>query len=418
MVTIRAISMLFLATLMVHCLAVYLEPTELFAGSTSEEEDSEMLSDDFSPLSDSQLAEQLEQMLSDNRFRENVSYEPCLNELVRRGTSQSAAILRKQFKLLVTQEIKQYEGLETSQPGSFYNLELLTALRRAQRQPDPLQIVLGNYGRPITAETLSLPSIKVTITNVDVEKQDVGFTYGGDYRSGRQARWRLHVVDEKGNVVPSRPPLDLIMGGQYQEHLLKYDQAWETELDLHSFIVTPPPGRYQLQVLYHNTKTIADEDDVSRMVVSRSAIVPLIIEPTVILVTDEDNRRARSLIDKISPSEKLKIVVGTYGAWSHDFVAPDSAHGKLLSMGLKAAPQLVELLHRGKLSLRQQACILSVLFSLTGENNRAFTASPWVITNMWRGLGRCSGECPADQSQAAPGFSGIGSSQGGGARPA
>ena len=175
---------------------------------------------------------------------------------------------------------------------------------------------------------------------------------------------------------------------QFVETVLKYGESWETVLDLRNFISTPPPGRYQLQVFYHNTKTIADEDDLSHLIVSKSAAIPIVIEPTVIVRSNADVRKARNLIAKLSPAEKLKVVAGSYGPWAHGFVAPDSPQGKLLEMGLKAVPPLIDALCHDDLRLHQQAFILSVLFSITGENDPrncfglgeyGYLEGPWAV---------------------------------------
>ena len=363
------------------------EPPQHCVAPTREEEESDETAD-FTSLSDPQLAEQLADIISKKDFRANPDYETCLIALVRNGTSQSTAILRKHFNALMQRKLARYEGQENPDPGSYCNLELLTALRRIEKRPDPLRIVVETQKGMIAAKTLSLPAIKVRITNVDVEKQDVGFTSGGDYRSGRQARWRLQTADEKGVVVPSRPRRGYMLGGQSIETVLKYGESWETILNSRDFIATPPPGRYQLQVLYHDTRTISDMDNVAGLIVSKSATVQLVIKPTVIVLTSADAHLARSLVARLPPAEQLKIVVGSYGPWAHSFVYPNSPQGKLLNMGLKAVPQLIESLQHDKLSLRTKACVLSILFSITGENDPRectglgeydYLEGPWMV---------------------------------------
>ena len=410
MVRIRILSALIISLFMARDSALCAEPTE-------NEDHAKPAITDFGALSDPEVAAQLDRMLSENDFRENLDYESCLNEFVRRGTNEGAALLRKHFDSLMTQKFKRYEGQEEPDPGSFFNLELLTALRRIQKQPDPLSIFVETGGRPITAKSLSLPTLKVTIKNVDVGKQDVGFTEGGEYRTGRQARWRLQVVGEKGDVVEARRQRGILFsGGVFGEVVLKYGESWETVLDVRKFIESPLPGRYQLQVLYHNTKTIADEDEISNLVVSKSALIPFVVEPSVIVLTDEDSRTARSLIAGIAPTEKLKVAAGTYGPWAHALISPESPQGKLLAMGLKAVPSLIESLQSKKASLETRAWMLSLLFSITGENdpryglalgNYDYMVGPWQV---WGGP-------PGKPASGGWGFSGMNSSSGGAIDP-
>ena len=51
----------------------------------------------------------------------------------------------------------------------------------------------------------------------------------------------------------------------------------------------------------------------------------------------------RQLLEGIDEKGQLKVVAGTYGEWAHKLVAPDSAQGKLLSLGLPALPS--DLMH-------------------------------------------------------------------------
>ena len=83
---------------------------------------------------------------------------------------------------------------------------MFTALRRLQNKPDPLRILVAGKLK----ESYSLdqkPRFTLLITNLDEDKRTVtGFTRGGNDRSGRLARWRLEVRDQKGRMLPNRTP--------------------------------------------------------------------------------------------------------------------------------------------------------------------------------------------------------------------
>src|SRR5690606_17129275 len=55
------------------------------------------------------------------------------------------------------------------------NLEFVTALCRIQKKPDPLQILVEGP-QELTCEFPELPTLAVTIMNVDLEKREIGFT--------------------------------------------------------------------------------------------------------------------------------------------------------------------------------------------------------------------------------------------------
>src|SRR4051812_25060787 len=92
-ITIRAVALLITLTMA--------RDSALCAEPTNEDDPAEATVIDFRQFSDPQLAARLEQMLGEVDFRRNVNYEACLNELVRRGTAQNAAILRKRFDVLM-----------------------------------------------------------------------------------------------------------------------------------------------------------------------------------------------------------------------------------------------------------------------------------------------------------------------------
>lgn len=341
---------------------------------------------------DERLRQCLDELLSRSDFRRQTEYEACLTEIVRRGGNQWASILRERLDALNERRFDLYGDPTDVAPGSYFNLELLTALRRVQKQPDPLRIDIELANQEIRATPLSLPMLYVHIRNVDVEKQDVGFAFGGDYRSGRQARWRLSVVDAEGRTVPRRAQGGILTGGGlYQTGVLSHGESWETAIDARRFIAAPLPGRYTLQVLYHNTRTIADQKDLSGLIVCESAELPLVVDPTVIELAEAERRAAAKWIAEINAREKLKVVAGTYGEWAYDFLPPESPQGKLLDMGLKSAPSLIDALRDDALRPEKRAWILSLLFSITGEHDpRAgsilgtyeYLEGPWEV---WSG---------------------------------
>ena len=362
---------------------------------------------------DERLSERLDQLLSRDDFRRAAEYEACLSEIIRRGGSKWAGLLRKRFEALSFREFNTYGDDEDLEPGSHFNLELLTALRRVERQPDPLRIVVELADDEAESTPLSLPRLQVTIRNVDVEKRDAGFTFGGNYRSGRQARWRVWLRDAEGRAVSRRVQRGIITGGGLsQSGVLRHGESWQTVLDMRRFIMAPAPGRYSLQVLYHDTRTIADSDDRSGLIVCRSDPIPFIVEPVVIHLTDVERRAAMRWIAAIDAEKELKIVDGTYGEWAHEFISPRSPQGKLLGMDLKSIPPLVDALRQKELPVDKRAWIHSLLFSLTGEHDPRYESrlgdyesleGPWEIR----------GGRPGEVSSGGIGFPSIMSSRGG-----
>lgn len=319
-------------------------------------------------LSDDELKEVLNDILKLTDFRSRSGYEPCLSEMIRRGGKQWEPFLKEKFDTLMKSKVKPYESADELVPGSSFNLGLLTALRRVKKQPDPLQIFIDEP-EELTVMASALPSLKVKIKNVDIEKLDIGFTVGGNYRSGRQSRWRIFVQDEKGKVMPVRRRLLGAEGGMFTEDILEHGKSWETSLDVGKYIEMPSPGKYKLTVLYHNTQTIAGESNVEGLIVSRSKPVPFTVKPITIAHSKADREAVSKLISEMDGQKKLKVIAGTYGEWAHELISPDSPEGKLLSMGRKAVPTIIESLHDRTFTKEKRAWLFGILFSLTSEND-------------------------------------------------
>ena len=351
-------------------------------------------------FTDEQLRESLDKAMESAGFRndDDSLYEPYLREIVRRGGKTWEAFLKAKLELL-----NKKQG-EDSEPGSRRNLELLTALRRVQKKPDPVTVVLDMQG-PLEATSLSLPILKVAIKNVDCDKTAVGFRNSGDYRNGRQERWRIVIRDDKGRELPVLEDMPVphqhgnliveIKGGQYQEDVLDYGESWKTELNANSFVRIRQPGKYSLEVLYHDTKTIADESDISGLIFSHSKSFPLVIRPPVIVLTAQERKQAVQWIADLDANRRLKVIVGTYGKWAYNFVPPTAPEGRLLATGIKAVPVLVQSLEDKSLSDKKRAWILALLFSATGENDPCDSSALGDYDYQeagWQVLGNRSGE--------------------------
>jgi hypothetical protein len=180
-------------------------------------------------------------------------------------------------------------------------------------------------------------------------------------------------------------------GGLFNEGELTPGARWKTSLRMESFVAALPPGQYTIRSLYHDSVCIADEADVDGLIVFSSDPITLTVLPLEIPQADVDAAKVRQLLESIDDKRKLKVVAGTYGKWAHEFLSPDSAQGKLLSLGLPAVPPLLETLEDSTLTPTRRAVVLSLLFSLTGQvdprgaagvlGNFDSAEGPWAISN-------------------------------------
>ncbi|MFQ5734751.1 MAG: hypothetical protein ACE5KM_22685, partial [Planctomycetaceae bacterium] len=246
------------------------------------------------------------------------------------------------------------------------------ALRRVQGKPDPLFVHVFRPAK-LKATTRKLPMVDVALRLPG--KTQVWIKQGGDGRSGRQARWRFEVRDAKGKLLPARKNFSFIGGGQYMEGFLKFGRQYRTTLNMSRFVRIPKAGEYTVRIHYHNAATIADLDDHTSLkdfivFSSKSFRLKVTQHPKrLIQLKPGERKRATALIGKLNADAKLKIIFGRYDKSAHKFLSPKSPPGQLLTMGWQAAPVLLETLADNKTSLRKRAWILSLLSTISGEED-------------------------------------------------
>lgn len=223
---------------------------------------------ELAALNDQELLKRFDQIKTPTPYGTSDDYACCLTEMARR---KMHAELRMHYDQLMTNKGQGFDG-----PA---NALLLTALRRAQGKPDPLQIEIElatalEYGQPDSMDAnREIPGIKATLKNIDEEP--IFITQGGDYRSGRQTRWRVHLTNEKGvRVDDSNFPQWGIGGGISGFGPLQSGEASQNggQLDARNYVKLPPSGKYQLQVIY-SEQEIAAEPDLTGLIVWQSKLI-------------------------------------------------------------------------------------------------------------------------------------------------
>lgn len=286
----------------------------------------------------------------------------CLVKMVRRGSPLIIAFLSQRHREFRSATNDRRKG------ESRTDVELLTALCRAQGKPDPLPIVARAAGSELESVFPNLPTIDAALVNRDIQESPITFKEGGDYRSGRQERWRFEVRDSRGKVRPVRPRLSGTGGGIYRVGTLQYGESWKTVLSMRKFMELPP-GDYTVVVEYHDEKTISDLPDTAGLIVCRSEPFKLHIQPRVIDLVNADHASAREAVALLGDTRRVGILEGPYGKDAHSFIPPDSAAGKLLALGWRAVPALLDALDEKELSSERRAWIFAMLFSITGCND-------------------------------------------------
>ncbi len=322
------------------------------------------------------------------------TWEFCLSEIARRGGQKWEAVLsarlramRQRRKELARQEEQTRARVEQAgQPDEkvldavaplereredLRDLELLTVLRRVQKRHDPVMILLsGKSGRCCDLD--EPPVFDARLTNVDVQGEPIHIQAGGDYRSGRQARWRIEVRDAKGRLLPEEPCRSGIGGGILDYQTLKFGESWETRLRMPSFVEINTPGEYTVRILYHDQYPIADFDRPAGLVCCRSVPIELRVFPVTVKLTDPQRRQFRKWIGAL-PKTGQVTVFGAGRRHKEKRVQPsDRPEKDLFAAGWKVVLDLAEAATDPKLAPVQRAWVLGLLYSITGFHNPRF----------------------------------------------
>ncbi|MDB5391857.1 MAG: hypothetical protein JWM11_7503 [Planctomycetaceae bacterium] len=258
------------------------------------------------------------------------------------------------------------------------NLELLTTLRRIQRQPDPL-LVSVKVPEGLTGTTRELPSLAITLESTDVEKTPVWMgLLPHFYGSAPISHWRVEVKTPAGDLLPTRhnsAAMFNFLESSRSDGWLKFGEALNTTLKLNDLIEISKPGEYTVTILYHPKNYISkvqNTDDLEELICFRSQSFKLTVRQSdkrIIVLTNSDRAQVTSSISELPKSGIVKFVIGVYDNDDYGFISRDSPAGKILIMNWKAVPALLDALSDKTLSVHQRAWILTLLYTITSERD-------------------------------------------------
>ncbi len=319
-----------------------------------------------------------------NERERQASRDALLLELIRRGDRFSEQVIvkclndRERRRLAEIEKIKNSskdddeERFDINQLDKLArNLEFVTAICRIRKQPDPLAVYVHGSA-DIKASLRKPPVLKVSLKNVDIDNRPLWITYGGDNRSGRHDRWRIHVWNNDGILLPEVDRFSMIGGGIFVEGPLPYNKNWEAQLNFASYVKIRNPGKYKVQVLYHDNARIADESvqGLDQLIVFKSEPFEMTVhtDPRIeIRLTRAEMDEALLLVKSLNAEDPLRIIYGAYDQSARRFIRADTPQGKLLALNLKAAPALLQALSDEKLTFRKRAWLITILSTIIAE---------------------------------------------------
>ena len=322
------------------------------------------VANDGNPHADAEIADLVQRLDRDAGRRhfwshhdETNAFEDTLRRIINIGGSEAERLVRlkveretseleaatKRLEAIRREEVALHSE-EVKVDRLSNNLELLTALRRLQKQSDPLSISVA-LPRDLKADTRNLPTFSVSLKSDDFERTPVWVQLIPHFHGTlREAQWRFEVRDRTGNHLPIRPNKDMFRsdGGFKSDGWLHFGQSLTTTLPMGDFIDIRKPGEYAVTIMYHPKLPIADETDprgLDHLITFRSVAFRLTVEQgpkRVIKSSGADKERALSLVEKLPDEGVVKIVGGTYDADDYEFVPPETPAGELLIMGWRA----------------------------------------------------------------------------------
>lgn len=325
----------------------------------------------FSRLNDEELCNRFARIVAERRYGSRsdsaagpASIEGHLREMLRRG----GPVAEKALQARVDRQTKAMQSGKPDRDGQPYNLEVLTALRRLQGQPDPVRIEV-NGERDLESIFPNLPKFGVALVNRDGRKLPVSYCNGGDYRSGRLERWRFAITSVKGKATPAvfGEPIRF-GGGLFAYSVLEPGQKWNTVLDARNYVELVP-GNYSIRIQYHDSDELADRAWLGGRIVCQSDEIRLHVQPRVIDIAKADRLAAAGWIAKLESAGTVKVLAGSYGKDSHEFLPPESPAGRLLALGWKAVPPLLDAVTDGATPPVRRAWILGLLHSITSYHS-------------------------------------------------
>jgi hypothetical protein len=196
-----------------------------------------------------------------------------LHEMARRRMSGQLQEMYDHFKEHAPRDPK-----DPNAPPSWDNRQLLTALRRAQLRPDPIEIEIVSIGRDAQGKAVRGPLILSRIKNVDEEGEPFHLQSRESFKDPEL--WRVQLLCARGELMESVDigAFDAPDGGPVVNGALRSGMSENCDLiDARHYLKAPPPGKYRL-VLVHAIRAIANDDDLAGRIVWKSAPVPVVVE--------------------------------------------------------------------------------------------------------------------------------------------
>ncbi len=246
-------------------------------------------------------------------------------------------------------------------------LVLLTALRRAERKPDPLAIEFDTHSvRAVTFPRL--PTISFQLKNVDVSELfslsgGAIFGFGGRYQC-----YRIDATDPRGvHLAPLPNPLFSCVGSVHEVTLAPGEVLDpELDLDLTQYVAAPQPGEYRVCVQFHSEENIAGAAGVEGWILATSQSFVVRLDPLSVRLSAHEVASMKEWIAAIDVQDQVLLIREHWSPGLTFFGEPTSAADRLFRAGWNGLPVLLEALDDEHLAQGRRACIVALLWDIAG----------------------------------------------------
>lgn len=328
--------------------------------------------------------------------RESASpHEEALVEMVRRG----GAVWSEYVEMRMAAERAQATPFRGSAAGE---LEMLTALRRLQRKPDPLAVLLAPDA-VLDVVSPDTPQVRFEVKNVDSGGLSFEVAQGGSYRSGRFARCSVEAIRADGTRLPPRAWGAGFGGGMYSTPRLEPGKSIGYAIVLGDYVELSMPGVYRVRIHYHDKEDIDYVHDLEGWIVSSSSEFFVRVLPRTIALAKTRHDEIRGWIRAIDATKPVMLVRSHWNeglSFEGEAVTPED---KVFRAGWIAVPALFEAIEDPALERERRAWALGMLWNILGLDD---PATAQTVT----ALGRVEWmpKWPTSSGEATPRFGGTG----------
>jgi len=244
------------------------------------------------------------------------------------------------------------------------SLEVLTALRRVQGRPDPLEVRLEPSGK-VEIEWPDVPEFHVWLRNRDTGGPGFSIWPENGYRGGFLRTFRFEVERADGTRVPGRQRWGEFGGAIFDTTLFPGNE-WSADLPMRDYIASLDRGDYTVWVQFADEGGFSNARDLRGRVYWSSNPLSRRVGPRRILLTKEEDGILRAAFRALPEKGPIRFVAGTPVDEHTEFIRRDSPEATLLRAGWRSAPALLDALVAPDLSPRRRAWALALLFGVSG----------------------------------------------------